>query len=99
VYSLRIADGLSQDLTDADATDITHNNLLPNFRREDYYEGLKETVSPIMQHLGNESWEERLQLRHQKGQSTLAWLIAALVAALGISLVVLARIYRRGNIT
>jgi uncharacterized membrane protein YgcG len=99
VYSLRIADGLSQDLTDADATDITHNNLLPNFRREDYYEGLKETVSPIMQHLGNESWEDRLQLRHQKGQSTLAWLIAALVAALGISLVVLARIYRRGNIT
>ena len=51
-YSLRIADGLSQDLTDADATNITRNNLVPNFRREAYYEGLKDTVAAIMRHFG-----------------------------------------------
>jgi len=92
-YSLRIADGLSQDLSDGDATDITQNNLLPNFRREDYYKGLKETVGAITRRLGNESWEERLQVRQQKGQTALAWLIAALAPALGISVIV--AIYRR----
>ena len=94
-YSLRIADGLSQDLSDADATAITRNNLLPNFRREDYYDGLKETVGAVMRHLGNESWEERLHLRQQEGQSDLAWLIPVLVAGLGISAVVLVVIHRR----
>jgi len=46
-YSLRIADGLSQDLTDVDAAKITHDFLLPNFRREEYYAGLKETVQRL----------------------------------------------------
>jgi uncharacterized protein len=96
-YALRIADGLSQDLSDTDATDITQNNLLPNFKRENYYGGLKETVGAIMRRLGNESWEERLRLRQHKGQSALAWLIVALVAGVGSSAVVLVFIYRRGK--
>lgn len=96
-YSLRIADGLSEDLTDADAGEITHNFLLPDFRREEYYAGLKETVQAVMRRLGNESWEERLRLRQQEERSPLAWLVPALVAALGISVVVIVTFYRRGK--
>ena len=94
-YSLRIADGLSQELSDDDATEITHNNLLPNFRREDYYEGLKETVNDVMRRLGNKSWEERLQLRQERRQPSPAWLIPALVAGLSVSAIVGGAIYRR----
>jgi uncharacterized membrane protein YgcG len=62
-YALRVAEGLSADLTDADATQITRQNLLPNFKRGEYYSGLKETVVATMQHLGVTPWEERLQAR------------------------------------
>ena len=62
-YALRVAEGLSADLTDSDATQITRQNLLPNFKRGEYYAGLKETVLATMQHLGVSPWEERLQAR------------------------------------
>ncbi|HEY2915570.1 MAG TPA: TPM domain-containing protein [Candidatus Angelobacter sp.] len=62
-YALRVAEGLSADLTDSDATQITRQNLLPNFKRGEYYAGLKETVVATMQHLGVTTWEERLQAR------------------------------------
>jgi len=62
-YALRVAEGLSGDLTDADATQFTRQNLLPNFKRGEYYSGLKETVLATMQHLGVTPWEERLQAR------------------------------------
>jgi uncharacterized protein len=65
-YSLRIADGLSADLTDADATRITQENLLPNLKNERYYDGLKQTVLAVMQQLGNQSWEERLKTRAER---------------------------------
>lgn len=94
-YSLRIADGLSQELRDDDATEITQNNLLPNFRRGDYYEGLKETVNDVMRRLGNQSWEERLRLRQERSQSSPAFFIPALVAGLSVSAIVGAVIYRR----
>src|SRR5579864_578316 len=62
-YALRVAEGLSADLTDSDATQITRQNLLPNFKRGDYYAGLKETVLATMEHLGVTTWEARLQAR------------------------------------
>jgi uncharacterized protein len=62
-YSFRVASGLSADLTDADATLITQQNLLPDFKRSDFYAGLKETVLATMEHLGNKPWEERLKAR------------------------------------
>jgi uncharacterized membrane protein YgcG len=62
-YSLRIADGLTPDLNDADAKKITDENLLPNFKQEEYYTGLKQTVLAAMAHLGNEDWNARLQTR------------------------------------
>lgn len=62
-YALRIAEGLSADLTDSVATQITRQNLLPNFKRGDYYAGLKETVLGTMEHLGVETWEARLKAR------------------------------------
>jgi uncharacterized membrane protein YgcG len=62
-YSLRIAEGLTPDLSDADAKKITDENLLPNFKQEEYYAGLKQTVLAVMTHLGNESWNARLQTR------------------------------------
>jgi uncharacterized membrane protein YgcG len=64
-YSFRVASGLSADLSDADATQITQQNLLPNFKRSDYYAGLKETVLATMEHLGNKPWDERLKAREQ----------------------------------
>ncbi|HEX4603634.1 MAG TPA: TPM domain-containing protein, partial [Candidatus Angelobacter sp.] len=64
-YSFRVAAGLSPDLSDADAKKITNENLLPNFKRGEYYLGLKETVVATMEHLGNKSWEARLQARQQ----------------------------------
>jgi uncharacterized membrane protein YgcG len=67
-YSLRIAAGLSADLTDADATQITRQNLLPNFKSGEYYAGLKETVLATMEHLGNKPWEERLQAHKQAAE-------------------------------
>jgi len=68
VYSLRIADGLSADISDSDAKRITNENLLPNFRRGEYYAGLKETVQATMEQLGARPWEERLQARTQRQQ-------------------------------
>lgn len=62
-YALRVAEGLSADLPDAEATQITRQSLLPNFKRGDYYAGLKETVLATMQHLGVTPWEERLEAR------------------------------------
>src|SRR5579864_2569825 len=62
-YALRVAEGLSADLTDSDATQITRQNLLPNFKRGDYYAGLKETVLATMEHLGVTTWEARLKAR------------------------------------
>jgi len=62
-YALRVAAGLSADLPDSDATQITRQNLLPNFKRGDYYAGLKETVLATMDHLGNKTWEARLKAR------------------------------------
>ena len=62
-YALRVAEGLSADLPDSDAIQITRQNLLPNFKRGDFYAGLKETVLATMQHLGTTPWEERLQAR------------------------------------
>jgi uncharacterized membrane protein YgcG len=67
-YSLRIADGLSADLSDSDATTIIRANLLPNFKRGEYYAGLKETVAATMAHLGDQTWEERLQARTRSAE-------------------------------
>ena len=62
-YALRVAEGLSADLTDSDATQITRQNLLPSFKRGDFYAGLKATVLATMDHLGNKTWEARLKAR------------------------------------
>lgn len=67
-YSLRIADGLSSEISDDLANVITSRALLPNFKRGDYYAGLKETVLALMEHLGNQSWEERVQARKQAAE-------------------------------
>jgi uncharacterized protein len=69
-YALRIADGLSADLTDSDARTITRQYLVPNFKRAKYYTGLKETVLATMQQLGYRSWNERMQARAGAGQHT-----------------------------
>ena len=94
-YSLRVADGLSNDLTDADAGEITRNFLLPNFRREEYYVGLKEVVQAVMRRLGNESWEERQRLRQQDIHSSRAWLVPALLGAVSFFVVLAVASYRR----
>src|SRR5215471_15273818 len=62
-YSLRIADGLTADLSDGDAKLITQRHLLPYFKRGEYYAGLKETVEATMAYVGDEPWEERMQAR------------------------------------
>lgn len=62
-YALRVAEGLSADLPDAEATQITRQSLLPNFKRGDYYAGLKETVLATMEHVSAIPWEERLEAR------------------------------------
>jgi uncharacterized membrane protein YgcG len=62
-YALRVAEGLSADLTDSDATQITRQDLLPSFKRGDFYAGLKATVLATMQHLGTQTWEARLKAR------------------------------------
>jgi uncharacterized membrane protein YgcG len=62
-YALRVAEGLSADLTDTDATQITQQSLLPSFKRGDFYAGLKATVLATMDHLGNQTWEARLKAR------------------------------------
>ncbi len=67
-YALRIAGGLSADLTDSDATQITRQSLLPNFKRGDFYAGLKETVLATMEHLGTKTWEARLQARQPEAE-------------------------------
>jgi uncharacterized membrane protein YgcG len=97
VYSLRIADGLSQDLSGADATDITHNNLVPNFKRENYYEGLKDTVTAVIRHLGNEAWEERLKLRQEKN-SIPKWLISPFAAVGTFTAVIIILRRRKRNL-
>jgi uncharacterized membrane protein YgcG len=71
-YALRVAEGLSPDLSDSDAAQITRQNLLPNFKRGDYYAGLKETVLATMEHLGYQAWEARLEARQpDTEQSTI----------------------------
>src|ERR1051326_5624506 len=62
-YALRVASGLSADLPDAEAAQVTRQSLLPNFKRGDYYAGLKETVLATMEHVGVIPWEERLRAR------------------------------------
>jgi uncharacterized membrane protein YgcG len=62
-YSLRIAGGLTADISDADAALITQQHLLPNFKRGQYYDGLKETVQSTMAYLGDATWEARVQAR------------------------------------
>lgn len=62
-YALRVAEGLSADLTSSDATQITQLELLPHFKRGEYYAGLKETVLATMEHIGNKTWEARLKAR------------------------------------
>src|SRR5579871_248640 len=64
-YSLRLASGLKADISDADAVAITRQYLLPNFKREQYFEGLRDTVLATMRSLGNKTWEERIQSRAQ----------------------------------
>jgi len=62
-YALRVAEGLSADLTDSDATQITRQSLLPSFKRDNFYAGLKATVLATMDHLGNKTWEARIKAR------------------------------------
>jgi uncharacterized membrane protein YgcG len=62
-YSLRIAKGLSSELSDEDATRITRQYLVPYFKREEYYAGLKETILAVMERLSDKSWEQRLEGR------------------------------------
>jgi uncharacterized membrane protein YgcG len=62
-YALRVAEGLSADLPDSDATQITRQDLLPNFKRGDYYAGLKATALATMEHLGFKTWEARVKAR------------------------------------
>lgn len=62
-YALRFADGLMADMTDVDAKEITDDYLLPHFKEEDYYTGLKQTVLATMAKLGHEDWQSRLQVR------------------------------------
>lgn len=88
-YSLRIADGLSRDVSDADANNITHTYLLPNFRHENYYEGLKDTVEALIRKLGSQSWDERVRARQEN-----AWLIPGLLTGLAICAVVVVAFHR-----
>jgi uncharacterized membrane protein YgcG len=67
-YSLRIADGLTADLSDADAKLLTQQHLLPYFKHGDYYTGLKETVQSTMAYLGDETWDQRIQARAQAAE-------------------------------
>jgi len=64
-YSLRIADGLTPELSDADARLLTQQHLVPYFKRGDYYAGLKETVQTTMAYLGDQTWDDRIQARAQ----------------------------------
>jgi uncharacterized protein len=99
-YSLRIADGLSADLSNEDAERITRENLLPNFKREEYYAGLKETVVATMQQLGGKSWEERLQARAQAAQQRREeqrsdlWIAAGVVATIVLAALIAFALYR-----
>jgi uncharacterized protein len=88
-YSLRIADGLSADLTDADATRITQQNLLPNLKNERYYDGLKQTVLAVMQQLGGQSWEERLKTRAERTRANAEPESPRIMSAVGGFLLVL----------
>ena len=67
-YSLRIADGLTADLSDADAKLLTQQHLVPYFKRGDYYTGLKETVQSAMAYLGDATWDQRIQARAQSAE-------------------------------
>ncbi|HLW51758.1 MAG TPA: TPM domain-containing protein [Candidatus Angelobacter sp.] len=67
-YSLRIAQGLAADLNDADALRITQEQLLPDFKRGQYYAGLKDTLQATMAHLGDAAWDQRIQTRAQAAQ-------------------------------
>jgi len=62
-YALRVAEGLSADLPDSDAVQITRQNLLPNFKSGDFYAGLKATALATMEHLGFKTWEARIKAR------------------------------------
>ena len=76
-------------MSDADASYITRTYLVPNFRREDYYEGLKETVEAVILKLGNQSWDERVKKRQES-----AWTTPALIAGIGIAVIVAVTLYR-----
>lgn len=64
-YSLRFGEGLTTDMSKDEATGITQQYLVPNFRQGEYYAGLKQTLQAVMRHLGDESWEQRLKSRAQ----------------------------------
>jgi uncharacterized protein len=99
-YSLRIADGLSADLGDEDAKRITQENLVPYFKRGEYYAGLKETLRAAMQKLGNETWEERLRARSEatrarsEGRTSTALMAVLIGAIVGLGAVLGVLLYR-----
>jgi uncharacterized protein len=67
-YALRFGDGLTPDMSDADASSITQEYLAPNFRAGLYYAGLKETLEAVMTHLGSATWDQRLERRAQAAE-------------------------------
>jgi uncharacterized protein len=64
-YSLRFGPGLTPDMSDGEATTITQQYLLPNFKQREYYAGLKQTLQAVMRHLGDATWDQRMQSRAQ----------------------------------
>lgn len=99
-YSLRIADGLSADMGDEDAKRITQENLVPYFKRGEYYAGLMETLQAAMQELGNETWEERLQARsgtaraRSEGRTSTALMAVLIGAIVGLGAMLGVLLYR-----
>lgn len=102
-YSLRFADGLKADVSDSDAAAITQEHLLPHFKQEQYYDGLKNTVLATMQRLGSQTWEERIQSRarrtqeeRQGNEAFQQWLLAGfLLVGLSVLAIVFARKWRQ----
>lgn len=76
---IAVGDGLEGVLPDIYANQIMNNEMIPNFKNGNYFQGVSEAVSVIIEIIGGEYTAEQYSGAVKKKQTSGMWRIIALV--------------------
>lgn len=101
-WRIEVGYGLEEWITDSYSKSVGELNFKPNFRKGDYYSGIKGALSNFMSTLGEQGWTQRQEFVALKKKQNdeafnnfMGWLVFGLIAIFSVIISVV--VYRRNK--